>query len=102
MVYVDEAQVCLRTAKWRYKYAAHLVADSLNELHNFAAVLGLKREWFQGNTLPHYDVTAAMRRKAVAMGAISITREQMGAMIKQYRAADAQRRKLEQHGIHYQ
>lgn len=50
---------------------SHLFADSKEELHEFAAKLGLKREWFQdkGDHLWHYDVTAAKRRKAVALGA---------------------------------
>ncbi|WBY04018.1 DUF4031 domain-containing protein [Ramlibacter tataouinensis] len=48
-----------------------MVAESVEELHHFAGRLGLKREWFQHRTLyPHYDLTASVRRKALALGAV--------------------------------
>jgi hypothetical protein len=48
-----------------------MVGDSVNELHDFAAQLGLKRCWFQDKTLyPHYDVTVSVRLKAIALGAL--------------------------------
>lgn len=40
----------------------HLISDkSLDELHDFAASMGLKRHWFQGKNKghPHYDLTTA-------------------------------------------
>ena len=37
----------------------HLVSDnSLDELHEFAQKIGLKRKWFQDKRLPHYDITS--------------------------------------------
>jgi hypothetical protein len=46
------------------------VADDVDELHAFAARLGLKRAWYQdSNRLPHYDLTAGKRVLAVCMGA---------------------------------
>jgi hypothetical protein len=64
-VYVDNARL-----GWRGKLWCHLVADSLEELHVFACRLGLKREWFQSSArYPHYDVTVALRAKALALGA---------------------------------
>ena len=66
-VYVDNARL-----KWRNKEWCHLVADSLDELHSFAQHLGLRREWFQSSTMyPHYDVTAGVRQKALALGALA-------------------------------
>lgn len=50
----------------------HLVSDkSLDELHDFAAKIGMKREWFQdtGTQHPHYDVMGVMKSKAVRHGA---------------------------------
>jgi hypothetical protein len=48
-----------------------MVADSVDELHSFADKLGLRRQWFQHRTLyPHYDLTEAVRRKAIALGAV--------------------------------
>ncbi|WP_122711357.1 DUF4031 domain-containing protein, partial [Pseudomonas viridiflava] len=49
-VYVDEEGI-----RWRGREWCHLVADSLDELHAFAARLGLRRSWFQSKTYyPHY------------------------------------------------
>lgn len=59
-VFVDNERIT-----WRGKLWCHLVADSLDELHAFAAVLGLKRGWFQEKaSYPHYDVTTEVRDRA--------------------------------------
>ncbi len=64
-VYVDYLFVAL----WRWKLACHMTADTLDELHDMARQLGLKRSWFQNHPrFPHYDLTANMRRKAVLAG----------------------------------
>lgn len=65
-VYVDNVQIEWRGMKW-----CHLVADSLQELHDFANRLNLQREWFQHNaSYPHYDVTVKTRIRALSLGAI--------------------------------
>jgi hypothetical protein len=72
-IYVDNERI-----QWRGKLWCHLVADSLDELHAFAAALGLKRAWFQGKaSYPHYDVTTGVRGRALAMGAIAAGKTQM-------------------------
>lgn len=64
-VYVDNEQI-----RWRGKVWCHLVADTLDELHRFAAEIGLKRAWFQDRaSYPHYDVTLPVRAKAIRLGA---------------------------------
>lgn len=64
-VYVDNVRI-----KWRGRLWCHLVADSLDELHDFARGLGLKRGWFQSEaSLPHYDVTVEIREVAINRGA---------------------------------
>lgn len=69
-VYVDDAVTLWRGRRW-----AHLMADSLEELHAFAARLGLPRHAFQDKTSgAHYDVSAEMREQAVALGAVAISR----------------------------
>lgn len=55
----------------------HLFADNLEDLHKFAASLGMKMEWFQDERLPHYDLTPARRQKAVELGAKEVTRRQL-------------------------
>lgn len=72
-VYVDNfrapARVGRLTARW-----SHLVADTPEELHAFAASLGLLRSWFQDKEDGrwHYDVTDTERAAAIALGAKSI------------------------------
>ena len=52
---------------WRGRQWAHLVSDaSYDELHVFAARLGLPPHAFQGD---HYDVPAPLREQAIALGA---------------------------------
>lgn len=58
------------------KQSCHMSADSLNELHEFASRLGLKRAWFQpGRTLflCHYDLTPNKRAQAIRMGAVALS-----------------------------
>ena len=65
-VYVDNEQI-----RWRGKTWCHLVADTLDELHRFATILGLRREWFQiKSSYPHYDVTSSVRARALRLGAV--------------------------------
>ena len=49
----------------------HMVSDtSEEELHVFAARIGLRREWYQRY---HYDLTSARRQAAVAAGAEQVS-----------------------------
>ena len=46
---------------------------NLVRLHEFAAQLGMKREWFQPNgKAPHYDLTPARRSDALKLGAVFV------------------------------
>jgi hypothetical protein len=68
-VYVDK----LRDWGWRLGPSSHLIADTLDELHAFAARLGLRRAWFQNaRSAPHYDLTAKRREVAVRLGAVEL------------------------------
>ena len=69
-----------------------LTADTDDELHAFAASLGLTRVMFRPGTqaLPHqvpvaahYDVTLGERDRAVSLGARPITPEQADTMERQ-------------------
>ena len=69
-VYVDDAVTLWRGRRW-----AHLMADTLDELHAFADQLGLPRRAFQDKTSgAHYDVTAELRERAIALGAVPVSR----------------------------
>lgn len=79
-VYVDDMRLTARvgriTARW-----SHLWADDEDELHTFAARLGLRCAWFQrdeprrdGSLDPfwHYDVTDTKRQQAIRLGAVPV------------------------------
>lgn len=77
-VYVDDAVVHWRGRRW-----AHLMADTLEELHEFAARLGLPRRAFQDKASgAHYDVTVELRETAIALGAIAISRHRDRAQVR--------------------
>jgi hypothetical protein len=76
----------LRWTKW-----AHLIADDREELHAFAARLGLRRAWFQHGATDdptwHYDITASKRAQALRLGAVALTRAEFVALIDKRRTA---------------
>lgn len=80
-VYVDDG-FCGPPGSWdKWTGGGHLQADTQDELHAFAARLGLKRAWFQAGSRPasaHYDLTAGKRAQAIALGAVSETWREAG------------------------
>lgn len=77
-VYVDDA-----VHPWRGQRWAHLMADTLAELHAMADALGLPRRLFQDKTSgAHYDVDAALRERAIALGAVPISRHADRALVR--------------------
>jgi hypothetical protein len=82
-VYVDPAIWFWQGRKW-----CHLLADDLDELHRFAAGLGIKRTSFQGpprSSTPHYDLTAYERKQAIARGAVSCCRAEIAVIARRLR-----------------
>lgn len=56
---------------WPHEKAAHLFADTDEELHDFAfGMLHLRSSWFQPKSIPHYDLTKSKRLLAIRKGAI--------------------------------
>jgi hypothetical protein len=84
-VYVDAMRRTHRTTKWPYTRSAHMLADSVEELHRFAAEIGLKREWFQPGSTPHYDLTDTRHARALSHGAVLISRTDLVALIQRLR-----------------
>lgn len=80
-VYVDKAQ-----NRFGRMVMCHMLADTVDELHEMAAKIGMRREWFQPFSSPHYDLSKAMRAKAVQHGAIEINNRQVAELIKKRRA----------------
>src|SRR5262249_16934392 len=88
-VYVDEAIWEWRGLKW-----AHLLADDTDDLHRFAAALGIHRTSYQGpprTSVPHYDLTSYERRQAIAHGAIACGRDEIVAVVRRTRSSCAAR-----------
>jgi hypothetical protein len=85
-VYVDDA-----IWSWVGKRWCHLLADDTEELHRFASRLGVHRLVYQGppkTSAPHYDITAYERQRAIALGAVPCTREQIVAVFRRVRVTN--------------
>lgn len=79
--YVDPA--VFKKPNGRKSYA-HMVADSLSELHAFAASIGVKPHFFHKSaSYLHYDITDEQRTKAVAAGAKPVTSRELLAIAKE-------------------
>jgi hypothetical protein len=77
-VYVDNAIFPWRGRRW-----AHLMADELDELHAFAARLGIPRYKFQDKRSgAHYDIDEAMRTTALRLGAVAVSRTEDRARMR--------------------
>jgi hypothetical protein len=86
-VYVDAAIWHWQGLKW-----AHLLADDTDALHRFAARLGIYRTSYQGpprTPVPHYDITAYERQRAIALGAIACSRDEIVAIVRRMRSRGA-------------
>ena len=76
-IYVDDMRMRAKVGRINGIWS-HLVSDSLDpqELHRFAQMCGLKREWFQHDPRfphrDHYDVTDSIRQHALNLGATPI------------------------------
>jgi hypothetical protein len=82
VILVDEARWPWRGRRW-----AHLVSDeSYEELHDFAARLGVPRRAFQGD---HYDIPAHLRSQALVLGAEAVEAREL---VRRLRAAGLRRR----------
>ncbi|MGI9507631.1 MAG: DUF4031 domain-containing protein [Geminicoccaceae bacterium] len=68
-IYVDDYE-----GQFGRMVMCHLLSDeSVDELHEFARRIGMKREWFQDGSAPHYDVCKSRRVAAIENGAIEIS-----------------------------
>lgn len=76
MVYVGTRQ---------YKYGrmkmSHMMATTLQELHQAAQALGVHRKHFQDKKRPHYDICQNNRSQALKMGSILVDDRELIKML---------------------
>lgn len=63
-----------------------MIADTEEELHKMADIIGIKRKWFQKDaSTPHYDICKEKRKTAIRYGAIELDRRKFVGIIKKIR-----------------
>ena len=84
-IYVDSAFLPYRRMKM-----CHMLADTLDELHEMADKIGVARRHFQADaSASHYDICKSKRARAVKYGAIEINRHEVGELLRRNRKARA-------------
>jgi Protein of unknown function (DUF4031) len=83
MVYVDSER-----NQYGRMIMCHMVADTLDELHEMAQRIGLQRRWFQASRAgtPHYDICQSKRALAVSFGAVEIGRRELVELVRRQRS----------------
>jgi len=69
----------------------HMVADTLEELHEMADRIGMRREWFQPRSSPHYDVCLTLSKRALAIrfGALEVDKAGLVEVVRRKRKGGA-------------
>lgn len=66
----------------------HMLADSIDELHDMADKIGINRKWFQSKaSWPHYDICKTKRIFAVKFGAVEVDRRGLIKIMRRLRNA---------------
>jgi hypothetical protein len=76
-VYVDDACIAFRG-----RVMCHMLADTNDELCAMADRIGMQQRWHQGD---HFDIDLGMRARAVAQGALQITRREAVLVRRRFR-----------------
>lgn len=78
-VYVDDMR-----AKFGRMVMCHMIADTDDELHAMAELIGVDRRWHQkaGTAQSHYDICLAKRALAVKGGAVEITMRRLAEIVR--------------------
>ena len=77
MIIVDTMASCKPNKYWKHKTSCHLTSLYEDDLKRFAKKLPRKGRRFHRGNFPHYDLTAELRDKAIALGAKPISRRVM-------------------------
>lgn len=93
-VYVDPLMGWGGSKQFRWTKSCHMYADDVEELHRFAAKVGLKRAWFQADPrLPHYDLNKRRTLRALELGAVEVSMRDVAVHMKAIRLKEAKRRR---------
>lgn len=88
-VYIDDAEKPYRSRTNRLYKLNHMIADTMDELQEMALKnLGLKMEWFQPGSFPHYDITIAKKKEAIKHGAIPLSQKELVRKIQELRKTE--------------
>jgi len=82
MVYVDDMR-----ARYGRMTMCHMAADTEEELHAMAMLIGVRRKWYQGD---HYDICMTKRARAVWNGAKEITQRELVKIVRRRGAKTAE------------
>jgi len=78
-VYVDNFN-----AQYGRMIMCHMMADSLDELHQMADKIGINRKWFQNKPrFPHYDIAKSKKALAIQHGAVEVTPQQLVTIMRE-------------------
>lgn len=80
MIYVDKPTWQKPNGRKLY---AHMVADTVEELHKFAEQIGVKKHFFHRGDKPHYDIGVDQHTKALENGAVEVSSKQIVAILNQ-------------------
>ena len=84
-VYVDKA-----IHKYRRMIMCHMMADTIEELHDMADKIGVNKKWFQSKaSSPHYDICKSKRALAVFHGVKEVSRRELVEVIRKIRSKSA-------------
>lgn len=79
MVYVDNMK-----ATYGRMIMCHIIADTIEELHEMADKIGIDRKWFQSHSKHlHYDICLNKRKIAISYGAKEIDMRETVKILKQ-------------------
>ena len=65
----------------------HMVADTLDEMHEMAEKVGVRQYYQQHAKYPHYDICQSKRTQALVLGAHSVRRRELLAVAKKLRVS---------------
>jgi Protein of unknown function (DUF4031) len=81
-VYVDNPIYTRPGVKKPRKRYAHMVADSLQELAQFAAKIGVKPHFFHNSSMAHFDINQDQHAIALQNGAKLVSSKEIATIAK--------------------